>query len=299
MGFFDELAKNAGLWAAVEASKDKNGKTDPYKAAGMAAGMGNFSLSDRARLGAMLGSQGAFDTDTGNHYSGVPGSGAIDNSWRDFCEDGSEYGIDPEDYETEEEYEAAENAEDEENTGITLRFSVNCPALDRLDAIKREDYLNQRRFDAAHTLANEFRVYAYEERKQKEDARCRFILENADHILAANYLSNEDGFLYAQAIKEHFTLPCSLPDEDAAREMELHDILAKIARHSVPLSFEIWSWCLREFLPYIQYDDYAGDAMSMDVINSRYSFPDSYIIKLVHYYGREWGISSEFYGGRP
>lgn len=322
MGFFDELAKNAALWAAVEASKDKNGKPDPYKAAGMAAGMGNFSLSDRARLGAMLGSQGAFDTNTGNHYSGVPGSGVSDNSWRDFCEDGSEYGIDSEDYETEEEYEealteekygwcdfcedgseygidpedyeteeeyeaaileAAENAEDEENTGITLRLSVNCPALDKLDAIKREDYLNQRRFDAAHTLANEFRVYADEEHKQKEDARCRFILENADHILAANYLSNEDGFLYAQAIKEHFTLPCSLPDEDATREMEFPEILLKIAWYDIQLSFEIWSWCLREFLPYIQYDDYAGDAMSMDVIDSRYSFPDGYTIKLVHY----------------
>ena len=248
MGFLDELAKNAALWAAVEASKDKNGKPDPYKAAGMAVGMGNFTLSDRARLGAMLGSQGAFDTETGNHYSGASGSGDIDNGWRDFCEDASEYGIDPEDYETEEEYEealteekygwrdlcedgseygidsedyeteeeyeaaileAAENAEDEENTGITLRLSVNCPALDKLDAIKREDYPNQRRFDAAYTLANELRAYANEEDKQKEDARCRFILESADHILAANYLSNEDGFLYAQAIKEHFTLQCS------------------------------------------------------------------------------------------
>lgn len=322
MGFFDDLAKNAALWAAVEASKDKNGKPDPYKAAGMAAGMGNFSLSDRARLGAMLGSQGAFDKDTGNHYSGAFDSGVIDNSWRDFCEDGSEYGveledyeteeeyeealteekygwrdfcedgseygIDPEDYETEEEYEAAisevaENAEGEENTGITLSFSVNCPALDKLDAIKRKDYLNQRRYEAAYTLANEFRVYADEERKQKEDARCRFILENADHILAANYLSNEDGFLYAQAIKEHFTLPCSLPDEDATREMEFPEILLKIAWYDIQLSFETWSWCLREFLPYIQYDDYAGDAMSMDVIDSRYSFPDGYTIKLVHY----------------
>lgn len=328
MGFFDDLAKNAALWAAVEASKDKNGKPDPYKAAGMAAGMGNFSLSDRARLGAMLGSQGAFDKDTGNHYSGAFDSGVIDNSWRDFCEDGSEYGIDsedyeteeeyeealteekygwrdfcedgseygidPEDYETEEEYEAAileaaenaeseENEENEENTGITLCFSVNCPALDKLDTIKREDYPNQRRFDAAYTLANEFRVYADEERKQKEDARCRFILENADHILAANYLSNEDGFLYAQAIKEHFTLPCSLPDEDAEREMEFPEILIKIAWYDIPLSYEIWSWCLKEFLPYIQYDDHAGDAMSMDVIDSRYSLPDGYIIKLVHY----------------
>lgn len=291
MGFFDDLAKNAALWAAVEASKDKNGKPDSYKAAGMAAGMGNFSLSDRARLGAMLGSQGAFDKDTDNHYSGASDFGVIDNSWRDLCEDGSEYGIDPEDYKTEEEYEeaiseAAENAEGEENvenTGIILGLSVNCPALDKLDAIKREDYLNQRRFDAAYTLANEFRIYADEERKQKEDARCRFILECADNVLAANYLSNEEGFLYAQAIKEHFTLPCSLPDEDAKREMEFPEILIKIARYDIQLSFEIWSWCLQEFLPYIQYDDHAGDALSMDVIDRCYSFPDGYTTKLVHY----------------
>ncbi len=51
MGFFEDLAKNAALWGAVQASKDANGKPDPYKAAGIAAGMGNFSAGDRARLG--------------------------------------------------------------------------------------------------------------------------------------------------------------------------------------------------------------------------------------------------------
>ena len=30
-----------------------------------------------------------------------------ENAWRDTCEDGSEYGLDPEDHETEEEYEEA------------------------------------------------------------------------------------------------------------------------------------------------------------------------------------------------
>ena len=62
-GFFEELAKNIALSAAVEVSKDKNGKPDPYKAAGMAMGMGNFSFEDQMRLGAMLGAQGAFDDD--------------------------------------------------------------------------------------------------------------------------------------------------------------------------------------------------------------------------------------------
>lgn len=31
MGFLDDLAKNAALWGAVEASKDENGKPDPLR----------------------------------------------------------------------------------------------------------------------------------------------------------------------------------------------------------------------------------------------------------------------------
>ena len=319
MGFLDDLAQNAALWAAVEASKDKNGKPDPYKATGMAIGMGNGSFGDIARLGAMLGSQGAFDTNIINDYSYGVSSADTDSDWKIFCEDGSEYGVDPDDYDSEEEYEEAlteakygwrdecddgseygieaEDYETEEEyeealseakkcegeTGITLNFSVNCPALDKLDAIKREDYPNQRRYDAAYTLENEFRVYADEDYKQKEDARCSFILKNADSVLAANYLSNEDGFLYAQAIKDHFELPCSLPEEDATREIEFFEIMTKLARYDMRLSFEIWSWCLQQFLPYIQYDDHAGDALSMDVICSLYNFPDGYITQLIYY----------------
>ena len=67
-GFFEELAKNIALAGAVEASKDKNGKPDPYKAAGMAMGMGNFSFEDQMRLGTMLGAQGAFDTTVNHNY---------------------------------------------------------------------------------------------------------------------------------------------------------------------------------------------------------------------------------------
>ena len=63
MGFLDDLMKSAALQGCIEASKDENGKPDPYKAAGMAAGMGHFSAKDQAMLGAMLGSQGAFDDD--------------------------------------------------------------------------------------------------------------------------------------------------------------------------------------------------------------------------------------------
>lgn len=87
-------------------------------------------------------------------------------AWRDTCEDGSEYGLDPEDYETEEEYEEAlEEAQENEYAGVTipqisLQFSVECPDLDKLEEIREENYPNKRRFNAAYTLANEFLCYS-------------------------------------------------------------------------------------------------------------------------------------------
>lgn len=68
MGFFDNLLKNIALQGCIEASKDENGKPDPYKAAGMAAGFGHCSFEDRAMLGGMLGAQGAFDDDDDDNY---------------------------------------------------------------------------------------------------------------------------------------------------------------------------------------------------------------------------------------
>lgn len=126
--------------------------------------MGNFSFSGRAKLGAMLGRQGAFDTNTDEDYSAAPGYGGIDNNWKDFCEDGNEYDVDPDEYGLEEEYD-----EIEENTGITLSFSVNSPALDKLNAIKREDYPNERRYQAAYILAKEFHVYSDDEHEKKRN----------------------------------------------------------------------------------------------------------------------------------
>lgn len=61
-GFFDDLMRSAAVYDAIQASKDENGKPDPYKAAGLLAGMkGGLSGADWANLGAALGAQGAFD----------------------------------------------------------------------------------------------------------------------------------------------------------------------------------------------------------------------------------------------
>ncbi len=205
--------------------------------------------------------------------------------WRDNCEDGSEYGIEPDDYETEEEYEEAlaEERERISNAEITIDFSVECPALDKLDKIREEDYLNKRRYNAVYTLANELVFYGDSEYEKKLKARCRFIIDNADTIPAANYLTHDGEFLYAQAIKDNFSLPCSLPDEDETRKLEFYEVLCKIAKYDVPLSFEVWSWCMEQFLPYSEYDDRCGNDLSAEVIDELYSFPDDYITKLVHH----------------
>lgn len=78
-------------------------------------------------------------------------------------------------------------------------------------------------------------------------------------------------------------MPCSLPEEKETREMEFAEILIKITRYDIPLSLDIWAWCLQQFLPYAEYDDYAVNDLSVEVIDRYYSFPDEYIEKLVHY----------------
>lgn len=211
------------------------------------------------------------------------------NAWRDTCEDGSEYGLDPDDFDTEDEYnEALEEAQANELDGISastisLKLSVECPALDKLEEIKEENYPNKRRFNAAYTLANEFLCYSNKEAERKDKACCQFIIDNADKITAANYLSYEGGFLYAQAIKDNFQLPVSLPDEDEYREYELSDTLCKIAKRNVALSFEVWEWSLNTFLPYTQYADDSLNELTSNVIDDLYTFPEKYRTELARY----------------
>ena len=66
-GFFDELvedfASTMEMKAAIEASRDKNGKIDIAKATGISMGLGHTSDNDIAMMGALLGTEGAFDDD--------------------------------------------------------------------------------------------------------------------------------------------------------------------------------------------------------------------------------------------
>lgn len=214
------------------------------------------------------------------------------NAWRDTCEDGSEYGLDPYDYDSEEEYVGALEEAQNAALPISLSISVESPALDEdeLDGIREKDYPNKRRYNAACTLANEFLCYSDKETERKDKACCQFIIDHADDITAANYLSYEGGFLYAQAIKDSFDLPVSLPDEDEYREYELSQALCKIAKRSAALSFEVWEWCLATFLPYAQYAEDAPTELTSSVIDALYSFPENYRTELARYIDKHLGF---------
>ncbi|MCC8077240.1 MAG: hypothetical protein LIO60_02655 [Oscillospiraceae bacterium] len=144
----------AGLtMAAIAGSMEKKhnysarGKINPYAASAVGMATGRIkNTEDIIRTGALLGAMGSFDDDDtcddlllstenlvhtndnryawrlncddGSAYGIFPEdyetrkeyNEALHNEkygWRDFCEDGSEYDLEPEDFETEEEYEEA------------------------------------------------------------------------------------------------------------------------------------------------------------------------------------------------
>lgn len=246
-----------------------------------------------------------------------------DDSWRIWCEDGSEYNVSPEDFGTEDEYnEALEEAkvawrenyqddnvaispddyetEDEyqdalqEETDacisdtisipIKLSFTVECPVLDKLDAIKETDYPNKRQYNAAYTLANELIFYCDKEQEELAKEKCHFILEKSATIIAANYLTVDDGFLFAQAVKEHFTLPIEIKDEDEESNLYFTELIKKIAKKDIPLSIKIWDWCVKEFLPYAKYAPFANETLTSGMIDDLYEFSDKFRLSLVCYF---------------
>ncbi len=221
-------------------------------------------------------------------------------AWLDTCEDSSEFDLDPVDYETEEEYNAAlqkartawrDTCEDGRKYGLDPEnFETEEQYNEALEKAKEESYPNKRRFNAAYALANDYFFCSDKEVERREKACCQFIIDNADKITAANYISYKGGFLYAQAIKDNFQLPVSLPDEDEFREYELSETLCKIAKRNTALSFEVWEWALATFLPYIQYADGSLSELTSSVIDGLYNFPKGYKTELARYMDKHPGF---------
>ncbi|MDD4493281.1 MAG: hypothetical protein PHV32_02870 [Eubacteriales bacterium] len=216
------------------------------------------------------------------------------NAWRENCTNENDLGVFPDDYETEDEYNEARAAAIEKNSSdslptlsvpIKLTFSVECPALDELDSIKESDFPNKRQYEAAYTLANKFLIYSDKEHEKIEKEICHFILESSSSVIAAKYLTVSNGFLYAQAVKDHFSLPVEFPDEDAEKNTYFSDMIKKIARKDIALSLKIWDWCVEQFMPHARFEWWADKTLTCATIDDLYEFPKKFKPAFVRYLG--------------
>jgi|GEM_PF-486061 len=122
--FAIDMATAAALDYIAYKRRQKRGgkrsrKIDPYEATGAAMGLGMINdTEDLIKFGGMLGMMGAFDPDDPDDVCprgsvGPPGGNPFyapknnQYAWRLNCEDGSAYGISPEDYETRDAYHEA------------------------------------------------------------------------------------------------------------------------------------------------------------------------------------------------
>lgn len=95
--FAFDLVKASALDVMTYDRKKKKSQVNPYTAAYLANSINcNDDIGDAMRLGYILDATGAYSSEDRNRYA-----------WRLNCEDGSAYGIYPENYETREEYHAA------------------------------------------------------------------------------------------------------------------------------------------------------------------------------------------------
>ena len=230
--------------------------------------------------------------------------------WRLTCEDGSEYGLDPEDYETEEEYNDAlyeEKCAWREERTDGAKYGINPDdyesedefeeALDR--ARKREKAeaqianpasgaaeaaggapdlygrLRQEAVERLEAIREGFCIFAERKKKQEEIDKCGFILHS--DAPAARYLSVGDGFLYWQAIREHFTLPIDLPDAEEEPDSSFSDIFLELAEEDPALAVKVWSWCVAVFGPYRAYDTWSRDLLYNDILRSASDYPPAFM----------------------
>ena len=213
----------------------------------------------------------------------------LDTSWRDFCEDGSEYFIYPEDYDTEEDYiEALETAKEEAETDDDDDEDEDDDSFFDDDededifvfpavTVEQSKYPNKRMQQAAERLSDIKTGVAYiSDRKTIKDEieKCEFIVSS--DTVAAKYLTVYDGFIMGQAVKENFQIPVDVPDEDEESNVYFPTLFMNIAEEDVNLAVDIWVWCIKEFGPYKKYLEY-DDNFYGSIVSSMDDYPEEFI----------------------
>lgn len=286
-GFWDDVVKHVKMRSIVEASKGPNGRPSPAAAMGMAVGLGHHSFDDLMKLGVALGTEGAFDPpssfddsfDNDLDFSSAP----ADTS--DFSDD-SQFEVEHIDTDS-----AQEPFEPELYSDHSSYASDDIDDVDDPEFIDEEtsesiidpsDFPNKRTYEAASYLAHleEFFSSAeLDDYKRQCKKCCLFILENPD-LLAAKYFTYEGTFLYAQAVKEHFSLPFEVEDEDEDSKTSLNELIMDAAEFDETLALDLWVWCVHEFYAYRNFSSYPGDVVTcMD--NDLLDCSDAFIQDLI------------------
>lgn len=140
------------------------------------------------------------------------------------------------------------------SAALQVSVEVTYPGKEYLEAIKESDFPNRRTYDAAYQLCMIEHGDPYippETTKEDEAERYRFILSQS--CIAARYLTECDGFIFTQAIKDNFSLPIQVVDEDSKVKNIFTDVFMELADEDVALAVEVWVWCIKEFGPYQKY----------------------------------------------
>lgn len=126
-----------------KSGRKRSHKIDPYEATGIAMSMGRLNdTEDLIQLGGILGAMGAFDSDVSEKsypHHAKPRSNRY--AWRLNCEDGSAYGISPENYETREEYHRALKQKRDlcANNGLQAEKTADSNTRDGTTAVQQKE----------------------------------------------------------------------------------------------------------------------------------------------------------------
>ena len=197
-------------------------------------------------------------------------------AWREERTDGAKYGINPDDYESEDEFEEAlDRARKREKAEAQSAIVASCAVEAAGGAPDLYGRLRQEAVERLEAIREGFCIFAERKKKQEEIDKCGFILHS--DAPAARYLSVGDGFLYWQAIREHFTLPIDLPDAEEEPDSSFSDIFLELAEEDPALAVKVWSWCVAVFGPYRAYDTWSRDLLYNDILSSASDYPPEFM----------------------
>ena len=197
-------------------------------------------------------------------------------AWREERTDGAKYGINPDDYESEDEFEEAlDRARKREKAEAQRAIVASCAVEAAGGAPDLYGRLRQEAVERLEAIREGFCIFAEQTKKQEEIDKCGFILHS--DAPAARYLSVGDGFLYWQAIREHFTLPIDLPDAEEEPDSSFSDIFLELAEEDPALAVKVWSWCVAVFGPYRAYDTWSRDLLYNDILRSASDYPPEFM----------------------